>query len=134
VSLIELDQVIGTLETGWHEYSIEMLSEKLIGIDGSDWWQLINLIENKPPYWKVRCAEGLDEAGDDRSLNLLSSLLTSNEKELAIIATCAIKDTDFPLGMEFLRPLKVLLSQMNENTETRYKDVERLLQRIDASI
>jgi len=130
VSLKEIDAVIGIPESSWYEYNIVLLADILVLMGNLNWEQLKVIFESKPLYWKVRFAEGLDELGDDRSLDLLSFILNSSEREVSIIAACALEDAEYPLGKEFTNTLQNLLSQMNESTETRYSDVEKLLIRV----
>ncbi len=131
MSLQEIDDVIGKPENSWHEFDLEILAERLEDLSDDDWKSLVAQFKVKPLYWRIRCAEGLDELGDYRSLEMLASLLLSGEKDVAITSVCALEDAEHPLGKEYIKPLENLLSKMDSKAETRYEDVERLLQSLE---
>ncbi|WP_444929146.1 hypothetical protein ACJJIF_15040 [Microbulbifer sp. SSSA002] len=132
--LENIDKSIGSKDSGWQEYSVELAAAALDELDDKAWGELTKSIKGKPKYWRVRCAEALYESESKRCMELLAQLLLlDEEKEVAVVAACAIEDSGYELTPEYKPRIEWLLSRISQSCETSYEDVERLLRRFKPS-
>lgn len=127
----KLNSLIGSSQSGWHEYNLEVVAEELDNLDPQCWEKLFDFISSKDTYWRSRCTAALGECKNTRCLELLSKILiTDVDKEIKLTCISTLEDEDYILDKEYKSCLNTLLDDMNKNIDFMYYDVKRLLDKI----
>ncbi|KAA9002078.1 hypothetical protein F4V43_13535 [Paenibacillus spiritus] len=111
----ELDNLLSAEATvdSWYDDGCVIASEILLEFSPSDWDELSNQVLSKPIEWQRKIAYCLDNKCNVHELNILISLLSTNDSEL------------FEIGIDTLR------SYSNQESRNMILDNTQILQRVN---
>lgn len=126
----ELDNLLATDTTvdSWYDDGCVIASEMLTEFSPSDWAELSNQVLSKPIDWQKKLAYCLDNECNVLELNILLSLLDTNDEELFEICVDTLRSfTDQESKKKILDNPKIL-QRVNDLLYTANLPVKKILQ------
>ena len=128
--LTKFDLSLGSEDSFWHDYNLEVASELLIRITDNDWLVLQELISSRSRYWQERCAEAIGYTANESGVEILITFLNSPHMSVAEIAVTQLDDMSVSLPRTFERRLREILAHLMINRNSRLGDVQNLIRNL----
>lgn len=128
--LMEFDKSMGSEESSWHDYHLEVASAVLSRFSEHDWKTLENNILARPPYWQERCAEAIGYMDNDEGVEALTRFLESPHLSVAAIAASELDNMEITLPAKLRGRLLRIQEYVDANESTRRQDIQNLIARL----
>ncbi|EOL8988786.1 hypothetical protein ACM92P_003339 [Cronobacter dublinensis] len=75
----------------WYDYAIVEATEILNQFNESDWTSLVDSLDNKSIFWKMRLVECLGDLNNTYELTIILALIEINDNELIVSCIDALR-------------------------------------------
>lgn len=126
----ELDNLLATDTTvdSWYDDGCVIASEMLTAFSPSDWDELSNQVLSKPIDWQKKLAYCLDNECNVLELNILLSLLDTNDEELFEICVDTLRSFTDQESKTMILDNPKILQRVNDLLYTANLPVKKILQ------
>ncbi|KHL92739.1 hypothetical protein QW71_27840 [Paenibacillus sp. IHB B 3415] len=126
----ELDNLLATDTTvdSWYDDGCVIASEMLTEFNPSDWDELSNQVLSKPIDWQKKLAYCLDNECNVLELNILLSLLDTNDEELFEICVDTLRSFTDQESKKLILDNPKILQRVNDLLYTANLPVKKILQ------
>jgi hypothetical protein len=128
--LMEFDKALGTEESFWHDYHLEVASELLAQFSEQDWQSLEKQMLTRPQYWQERCAEAIGYMDNEEGIPVLTALLDSPHLSVAAIAASELDNMGVALPARLHARLMQIQAYAQTHESTRRDDIDNLIARL----
>lgn len=123
--------LLGGIDAGWHERSVEMAAEVLADFSDDDWVYLAEYIKASQKHLQERCAEAVGESEIRCGIPVLLSLVNSKSVQVSAIAASQLDDLNAIVPIEYKARLEEVLKYLDSQKSSRKEDVQRLLNQMN---
>lgn len=132
----ELDNLLSAETTvdSWYDDGCVIASEILSEFSPSDWDELSNQVLSKPIEWQRKIAYCLDNKCSVHELNILISLLSTNDEELFEICIDTLRSYSSQESKNMILDNPQILQRVNDLLPTASIPVKKMLEDFLAKI
>ncbi|MGE6629196.1 hypothetical protein [Bacillus sp. NPDC077027] len=126
----ELDNLLSadTTVDSWYDDGCVIASEILLEFSLNDWEKLSNQILSKPIEWQRKIAYCLDNECNEYELNILMTLLNTNDTELFEICIDTLRSYSSEVSKKMILNNPQILKRVNHLLSTANPPVRIILQ------
>ncbi|MEJ7804957.1 MAG: hypothetical protein WKG03_03425 [Telluria sp.] len=128
--LMEFDKSMGSEESFWHDFNLEVSSELLARFSEHDWKTLEKNILARPLYWQERCAEAIGYMDNEEGVATLTAFLESPHLSVAAIAASELDNMGITLPGTLRSRLLKIQEYVEANESARREDIHNLIARL----
>lgn len=113
----ELDEFITEYQNTtdfWYDVGCVMASEKLLKFNPKDWEELSRIVHTKPLEWQKKLAYCLDNSCNRYELEILLSLLNTEDEELFEICIDTLRSFTTPESKQMILDNPSILNRVND--------------------
>ncbi len=126
----ELDNLLSadTTVDSWYDDGCVLASEMLSEFSPSDWEELSNQVLSKPIEWQRKIAYCLDNKCSVHELNILISLLNTNDEELFEVCIDTLRSYSSQESKKMILDNPQILQRVNDLLPTASIPVRKMLE------
>ncbi|MFF2531739.1 hypothetical protein ACFVS2_22795 [Brevibacillus sp. NPDC058079] len=98
----------------WYDYGCIIASDMLVKFSQKDWEDLSSHMLMKPLEWQRKLAYCMDSCCNEHELNILLSLLDTDDEELFVICVDTLRSYTTLEGKQMIRDNPAILVRVNE--------------------
>ncbi|WP_409177618.1 hypothetical protein [Brevibacillus fortis] len=111
----------------WYDYGCIIATDMLAKFSQKDWEDLVSHVMMKPLEWQRKLAYCMDNSCNEHELNILLSLLSTEDEELFVICVDTLRSYTTPEGKQIIRDNSAIVERVNELIPTAGVAARRVL-------